>query len=85
MKKKNNTASFGILGAVAGGLIGFLLRPSAPVIGQLPFQDVITRGLTLKGITQVLVPIAERSFNMLLIGAAAGCVLGILVAKMIRR
>ena len=33
-----------LLGALIGGLIGFLLRPSVPIIGQLPFEHVITAG-----------------------------------------
>ncbi len=45
MSKSNGLAiKLGIVGFLAGGVIGFLYRPSAFIIGQLPFDVVITRG-----------------------------------------
>lgn len=64
-----------ILGFFLGGLVGFLLRPSLPLIGQLPFQTVITRGSNLTGIDMLLKSTAEQSFNYLLIGAIVGAVI----------
>jgi len=61
-----------VLGGLVGGLLGFLFRPSAPVIGQLPFDAVITRGSDLKGIEGLLKPTAEVSFNYVLGGAIIG-------------
>ena len=61
-----------VLGGLVGGLLGFLFRPSAPVIGQLPFDAVITRGSDLKGIDGLLKPTAEVSFNYVLGGAIIG-------------
>lgn len=67
----------GIVGLLIGGIIAFLARPSAFLVGQLPFGDVITRGANLKGLDQMLVPIAQQSFNTMLIGAIIGAVAGI--------
>lgn len=79
------TLRLGIVGLIAGGLIGFLYRPSALIIGQLPFSTVITRGANLKGVEQVLIPMAQSSFNHIMtiaiIGAAIGITLGLLLSR----
>ena len=79
------TLKLGIIGFVAGGFIGFLYRPSAFIIGQLPFDVVITRGANLKGVDQVLIPMAQTSFNNMMaiavIGAAIGIVIGLLLSR----
>ena len=72
-----------LLGAVLGGLVGFLLRPSLPLIGQLPFSTVITRGSNLTGLDTLLKSTAEQSFNYMLIGVIVGAVLLALAAGMI--
>jgi hypothetical protein len=64
-------------GIIIGGLIGFLLRPSAPLIGQLSFEHVITRGSSLQGVDLMLVRMAETAFNYLLTGAIVGGVIGV--------
>jgi hypothetical protein len=77
-KKSSGLAiKLGIIGFIAGGVIGFLYRPSALIIGQLPFDTVITRGGNLKGIDQVLIPLAQSSFNNMLAAAVIGAVIGI--------
>jgi hypothetical protein len=63
-----------IAGAAVGGLLGFLLRPSVPLIGQLPFQHVITRGAILEGLDEILIPTARQSFNRLMGGIIIGIV-----------
>ncbi len=79
------TLKLGIVGFIAGGFIGFLYRPSAFIIGQLPFDVVITRGANLKGIDQVLIPLAQTSFNNMMaiavIGAAIGIIIGLLLTR----
>ena len=85
-KKSNSLAiQLGIVGFVAGGVLGFLYRPSAFLIGQLPFDVVIIRGANLKGMDQVLIPLAQSSFNNMLtiafVGAVIGIVAGILLSK----
>lgn len=79
------TLKLGTVGLIAGGLIGFSYRPSALIIGQLPFGTVITRGANLKGVEQVLIPIAQSSFNYMMtiavIGAAIGITLGLLLSR----
>lgn len=72
-----------LLGAVLGGLVGFLLRPSLPLIGQLPFSTVITRGSNLSGIDMLLKSTAEQSFNYMVIGVIVGAVVLALAAGMI--
>lgn len=72
-----------LLGAVLGGLVGFLLRPSLPLIGQLPFSTVITRGSNLSGIDMLLKSTAEESFNYMVIGVIVGAVVLALAVGMI--
>lgn len=72
-----------ILGAFLGGLVGFLLRPSLPLIGQLPFKTVITRGSNLTGLDVLLKSTAEQSFNYMVIGVIVGAVLLALAAGFI--
>jgi len=66
----------GVVGALVGGIIGFLLRPSVPLIGQLDFGAVISRGSNLRGMDQLLVSTAETSFNYLVVGAIIGGMIG---------
>ena len=73
----------GIAGFLIGGLVGFLARPSAFFVGQLPFEHVITRGASLKGVEQVMIPLAQRSFNVTLMGAIIGAVAGIVIGYLI--
>jgi len=68
-------------GGGIGGVIGFLLRPSVPFLGQLPFQTVITRGINLTGLEVILRGTAEQSFNYLLVGVIVGIVAGVVVSK----
>ena len=75
----------GIAGFLVGGLVGFLARPSAFFLGQLPFEHVISRGATLKGMDQMLIPLAQRSFNITLIGAIIGAVAGIVIGYFVGR
>jgi hypothetical protein len=52
------------LGLLLGGIVGFLLRPAAPLIGQLRFADVISRGRDLSGLNAFVLKLyAEQSFN----------------------
>lgn len=60
------------IGFVTGGFIGFLLRPSVFLVGQLPFGTVVTRGSGLSGLDQLLVPSAQQSFNFMVAGALVG-------------
>jgi len=75
----------GIIGFFVGGLVGFLARPSAFFVGQLPFEHVISRGATLKGFDQMMIPLAQRSFNITLIGAIIGAVAGIVLGYFVGR
>ena len=72
---------FGLAGFLLGAVAGFLLRPSVPLLGvKLPLGVVLTRGANLHGMDEALKPIAENSFNEMLIGALAGAAIGALVA-----
>jgi hypothetical protein len=79
MEKSKAMIGLGSAGFLVGGLIGFLLRPAAFLVGQLPFEHVISRGASLKGMDQLLVPIAQQSFNTTLIGAIIGATAGIII------
>ena len=72
---------FGLLGGIAGSVIGILLRPS--LFGeQLPVKDVLTRGRMLEDSYHAF---AETSFNTVagvaLIGLFVGAIVGQLSAK----
>jgi hypothetical protein len=85
-KKSNGLAiKLGIVGFIAGGVIGFLYRPSAFLIGQLPFDIVITRGANLKGMDQVLIPMVQTSFNNMMAIAVIGAVVGIVAGLLLSR
>jgi hypothetical protein len=73
-----------IVGGLIGGTVGFLLRPSIPLLGQLPLTTVLTRGSNLTGLDLILKGTAEQSFNYLLIGLLLGAVAGILLSNMKR-
>jgi hypothetical protein len=65
-----------LIGLIFGASIGYFYRPPALFIGQLPFDVVITRGGTLKGLDQIYLEIAKTSFDYLLIGGIAGAIIG---------
>lgn len=75
--KSSRSRSFAaaLLGFCLGAFVGFLLRPSVSLIGQLPFETVITRGSNLTGLNAILRPAAEQSFNYMLVGAIVGTVI----------
>jgi ABC-type nitrate/sulfonate/bicarbonate transport system permease component len=75
----------GIVGLLVGGFVGFQLRPSAFLVGQLPFETVLTRGANLRGFDLLLVSTAQTSFNYMLAGAALGAACGLAVALLSSR
>ncbi len=76
---------FCVAGAMIGAIIGYLTRPSALLVGQLPFGIVVTGGATLQGLDQLLVPIAQQSFNQMLTGTILGAVLAGVAGMIFRR
>jgi small basic protein len=74
-----------IAGLLIGGAVGFLLRPSVPLMGQLPFTTVITRGGNLRGLDQLLLGYARTSFNYLIAGIVVGAVIGLIAAFTIEK
>ena len=69
-----------IAGLFIGGVVGFLIRPSVPFMGQLPFTTVITRGANLRGLDQLLTGYARTSFNYVIAGMVVGAVVGLVAA-----
>jgi hypothetical protein len=69
-------------GFIAGGFIGFLSRPSVFLVGQLPFRIVITRGSGLSGLDELLIPSAQESFNVMVIGALVGAAIAFAATRM---
>jgi len=69
----------GVVGFFVGGCIGFLLRPSAFLVGQLPLETVIMRGSNLSGLDSLLISTAQTSFNYMLVGAILGAIGGLVV------
>jgi hypothetical protein len=74
-----------LVGTIMGGVVGFLLRPSVPLIGQLPFGTVITRGSNLSGLDLLLKGTAETSFNYMLVGLLVGGAIGWLIMQQSRK
>ena len=70
-----------VLGVFLGAIIGFLLRPSVPLLGQLPFSVVITRGSELSGVDRILQATAQQSFNYVLAGAMLGGVVKVIFKR----
>jgi hypothetical protein len=69
-----------IAGLMIGTILGFLLRPSVPLMGQLPLTTVITRGANLRGLDQLLLGYARTSFNYLVAGMILGTIVGLIAA-----
>lgn len=65
-----------VVGLLLGGFVGYIYRPPAFLIGQLPFKTVITRGSSLQGFEQLYLYTARTSFNYLVSGVIIGMVLG---------
>lgn len=74
-----------IVGLSIGGAVGFLLRPSVPLMGQLPFTTVITRGANLRGLDQLLLGYARSSFNYVVAGIVLGAIVGLIASIAIER
>ncbi len=86
MKNLNGTMiAIGGIGLFIGSLVGFLVRPSAFLVGQLPFLHVITGGVLLRGADRLFASTAQQSFAIMLggavIGTTCGLVIGYLVGK----
>jgi hypothetical protein len=64
-------------GFLVGAWIGYLLRPSAFLVGQLPLEIVITGGTQLSGLDSILVPLARQSLGMLIAGGVIGAGAGL--------
>ena len=84
-KRMSTTSEFGIIGFFIGGFLSYLLRPSVSMIGQLPFEVVITRGSNLEGADRFLIPTAEMSSNYLIAGAILGCCIGAVLGYFIKK
>ena len=83
-----NSKRIWIMGAggfILGAFIGYLYRPPAFLIGQLPFKHVISRGTTLKGFDQIYIQVAQTSFNYLVVGGIVGALLGLIIAIVSKR
>jgi hypothetical protein len=74
-----------IAGTLIGGVVGYLLRPSVPLMGQLPFSTVITRGGNLRGLDQLLLGYARTSFNYLMAGIVLGAIVGLIAAFILEK
>jgi hypothetical protein len=70
----------GLGGFLLGAAVGYLYRPPAFLVGQLPFRHVVSRGTSLKGFDQVYLEVAQRSFDYLLVGGLVGAGIGIAAA-----
>jgi len=93
MSKREASVVIGVLGFIwffLGGMIGFLIRPSVPLVGKLSFNTVLARGENLDLVQKALLgPTAQASFRLMmesaLIGMAGGLSLGIMVWLLVRK
>jgi hypothetical protein len=86
MRKKKPTGPRMVvtfIGLIAGGWIGFLNRPAAPLVGKLPFEKVFLAGTNLKGLEKLLVSTARTSFDYMLLGAVIGLLAGIITGSLL--
>ncbi len=76
--------STSIIGFFFGGTIAFLLRPfsSTDPALRLKLMDILSRGAKLE---ENLIPLAQQSFNYLIIGMILGILLGLLAGQIIQR
>lgn len=72
----------GVAGLLVGAFVGFQLRPAAFLVGQLPFETVVSRGSNLRGLDSLLIPAAQTSFNYMLAGAVLGAACGLLAGAL---
>jgi hypothetical protein len=84
LRSSGGALVFAVLGALAGFVIAFLLRPSVPILGQLPVEMVITRGATLSGLGEMARPLAEQSFNLVVAGTLLGAIIGYVLFSIFR-
>jgi hypothetical protein len=80
---KDYMGLFTFIGFILGAFMGFIARPTIPLLGQLPFMVVVTRGAYLQGADRLLIGVAETSFNYMLIGGIGMAVLGLIVGNAI--
>ena len=74
--------TFAVIGAVIGGTLGFLTRPSIPIIGRLPLDAVLTRASTYHGLASGYIhKVADRSLAILVLGIVVGGVVGYLADR----
>ena len=96
MNKMSNREVYIVIGVIGflwffiGGLIGFIIRPSVPLVGKLSFDTVLSRGENLDLVQMALLgPTARASFNLMiesaLIGLVGGLALGILMWVLVRK
>jgi hypothetical protein len=74
--------AFAVIGAVTGGVLGFLARPSIPIIGRLPLDAVLTRATTYHGLGSGYIHgVADRSLAILVLGVVVGGFIGYLADR----
>lgn len=76
---------YSVVGGLVGALVGFLLRPTIPLYGQLPLEAVITRGEHLRGLEQLFTSYAQVSFNYMLVGAIIGAFIGWITYQLLKK
>jgi hypothetical protein len=87
MAKHNSgsaSGSWAVPGIFLGALVGYLLRPAALLVGQPPFGAVITRGASLQGLDQLLIPVCQAGFNYMLVGAIIGGFAGAILSHFLK-
>jgi hypothetical protein len=71
-----------LLGSFVGSIIGLLLRPSLPLVGQLPISLILASGKA--GADPLVAAIAKESFDLLQNGFILGGIFGFIAGVVIR-
>ena len=73
-----------MLGAVAGGITGFLIRPAALSGEKLPFYAVLSHGSSPALLDNVFNQLARDSFNVMAACTVIGLIIGMVAGYFVK-
>lgn len=82
-QKRKPSFAFRIIGPVVGLFIGYLIAPEIPLLGKVPFATALTRGATLSGLDQMILPYAQTASNYMVGGLIGGFIVGFIIDNLI--
>lgn len=65
---------------IIGVFLGYFMSPNIPLLGnKVPFIHAISGGVLLKGMDQLLKPLAQESFTYIIGGLVIGFIIGLVI------